>query len=519
MKRIIPLVMLLLPLWVLAQTAPQTEVDCGETYVVTPVPDEGYHFVRWSDDYPYEERIFTASDDQSFEAIFASNNKIVIEDGQTVTIDDGITTPPNVIIVEPGGQLNFETSIHLDTLIIEVNSDFTGQVHNIDNIIAASANIDIFMDYRLDPVRDEASPDRWYAFAVPFKVDTHEGITRKEGSPSHVYGTDFLILKYDGAQRAATGRGWQEVQDGDTLYPGNFYLIGIEGTCNHWLFKKAEGTALSNNTSIAVAENPSVNPQNAGINGVANPSLEYMTASGASTYVCFFNNATGQFEDPILLSDTTFAVGMPFFIQTAAGGTIDFDLPAPPTSNSVARKAARRHNPYIQLTLAREQERTPGRMYISLHDDGINDRYVIGRDFARMDNSNATPHMWCEAYGLSLAAHGIQTPNSETVIPFNISVPENGVYRMEMHAVEMDEYVVELLHLGGHVAYLSFDEQQFIELNKGTMSDYSLRIRRKIPTDIINATSEETCTKVVLDNQLYIRHNGHVYDALGREIK
>lgn len=521
MKRIIQLLLLLLPIWVSAQTAPETEVVCGETYVVTPKADAGYHFVRWSDDYPNEVRTFTAEEDISFTAIFAADDApIIITDDQNLSDLKDYDGDGNIeIIVQPGGELKIDNTAHtIKTIIIEADGTNSGQIHNAGSL-AASENIDIIMDYRLDPVHDVASPDQWYAFAVPFEVNIHEGITRKEGSPSHVYSTDFLIMEYDGEQRAATGKGWKELQ-GDRVYPGNFYLIGIEGTCNHWLFKKANGTALPTATSIDVAENPSPNPQNAGINGIANPSLEYMQASGSSTYICLFNNVTGKFEDPVLMSDATFAVGQPFFIQTDANGQIDFDLPTAATSNPVIRRVAGRHNSYIKLTLARENERTQGRMYISLHDDGIYDRYIIGRDFARMDNSNVTPHMWCEAYGLSLAAHGIPTPDTETVIPFNLSVPANGTYRLQMNAVEMDEYVVELLYLGEYVANLTYDEPQSLELNKGTMSDYSLRIRRKMPTDISNTqTDNELSTKVLMDQQLYIRHGEHIYDALGRKIK
>ena len=231
-----------------------------------------------------------------------------------------------------------------------------------------------------------------------------------------------------------------------------------------------------------------------------------------------FNNATGKFEDPVLMSDATFAVGMPFFIQTDANGQIDFDLPAS-TSNPVIRRAAGRHS-YIQLTLAREGAPAQGRMYISLHNDGACDRYIIGRDFARMDDSHAIPHLWCEAYGLPLSAHGIPAPETKTVIPFSMAVPANGVYSLQMNAVAMDEYVVELLYLGEYAASLTYGEPQMLDLNKGTMSDYSIRIRHKVPTDISNVQSgSEQSRKMLLDGKLYIFQGGRVYDASGREIK
>ncbi len=49
MKRISFILFLLLPMFAVAQTATQLEMDCGDTYEVLAVADEGWQFVRWSD--------------------------------------------------------------------------------------------------------------------------------------------------------------------------------------------------------------------------------------------------------------------------------------------------------------------------------------------------------------------------------------------------------------------------------------------------------------------------------------
>ena len=129
MKRIIQLLLLLLPIWVSAQTAPETEVVCGETYVVTPIPDAGYHFVRWSDDYLYEERIFTAEEDISFTAIFAADDApIIITDDQNLSDLKDYDGDGNIeIIVQPGGELNIDNTTHtIKTIIIEEHAKGSG---------------------------------------------------------------------------------------------------------------------------------------------------------------------------------------------------------------------------------------------------------------------------------------------------------------------------------------------------------------------------------------------------------
>ncbi len=82
MKRIIPLLLVLLPLWVLAQTSTSVNADCGDVYVLTAEPQTGYHFVRWSDD-PGEtptipaQREVTASENITYTALFEQDVCIV----------------------------------------------------------------------------------------------------------------------------------------------------------------------------------------------------------------------------------------------------------------------------------------------------------------------------------------------------------------------------------------------------------------------------------------------------------
>ena len=71
MKRIIPLLLVLLPLLVLAQTPTSVNADCGDIYVLTAEPQTGYHFVRWSDDPSIPaQREVTASENITYTAIF-----------------------------------------------------------------------------------------------------------------------------------------------------------------------------------------------------------------------------------------------------------------------------------------------------------------------------------------------------------------------------------------------------------------------------------------------------------------
>ena len=73
MKRLSFILFLLLPALLFAQTAPQLDIDCGDTYEVLAVADDGYTFVRWSDGETANPRILTATDNATFTAVFEKN--------------------------------------------------------------------------------------------------------------------------------------------------------------------------------------------------------------------------------------------------------------------------------------------------------------------------------------------------------------------------------------------------------------------------------------------------------------
>ncbi len=70
MKRLSFILFLLLPALLFAQSAPQLDIDCGDTYEVLAVADDGYTFVRWSDGETANPRILTATENATFTAVF-----------------------------------------------------------------------------------------------------------------------------------------------------------------------------------------------------------------------------------------------------------------------------------------------------------------------------------------------------------------------------------------------------------------------------------------------------------------
>jgi hypothetical protein len=312
----------------------------------------------------------------------------------------------------------------------------------------------------------------------------------------------------------------------ENLNPGSFYMLGIDGTCNHWRFEKS-GIAFEGPNSLSLTaygvdqfgETP-----NTGWNSLGNTQLTYSSLDLSSLiqdyYIYVYDNQLSKYiliDDPATLE---LYVGRPFFIQVKENATIVLNNSTP--SGMPALRARRNDTPKMHFTLTNaSKERDTDHMYLTLHKDAT-ETYTIGRDVARMGTDCRTAaQLWCNMTdGTQLAAHGISMPETETVINLNMFAPVKGAYRLNLSNRAMDEYEVALMVQGVYTATLYDNQPIVLDLNKGTTSDYSIRIRRKAPTDITTIQSDKSqSSKVLIDGHMYIFQGGHVYDAQGKAIK
>ena len=511
----------LLPLLVTAQDT-QLEVDCGAALQVVATPSEGFRFVRWTDGETDNPRLVTAMDNLTFSAIFEKieNNDIIVEDGETEDLDDG--DDASTVIVEPGGNLNINAStITIGALIITADGIHSGQVHHHGNNITADH---IYLEYILNPFGTTASPNKWYAFAVPFEVDIDGGISRTCDDKTLVSGTDFLIMEYNGLLRALQGKGWEKKLTG-TLEPGRFYMLGIDGNCNRWRFEKTGSTfegLISQQLQAFGADNAANNPLNIGWNSLGNTRLEYSGLTNLSSslsdllYAVTYDNRFGKYETH-LLSGLDLFVGQPFFIQTSYDGTFDFHCNGP--SFLPALRSPKAPTPMMHFTL--HDEESTDHLFITLHEEAET-TYTIGRDVLRMSaDCKTAAQLWClNAEGTQLTAHGVAEPLTETIVPLGLFAPTKGEYLLGLDACQLDDYTVELLHNDAYVGTFFTGKTLTIDLNKGDNTGYVLRISRKAPNGFENVQSNhEQGTKAIIDGHLYILQSGRIYDAQGKKIK
>lgn len=77
MKKILPILIALLPTLVFAQQASELSVDCGDSAKVIAVPDQGWHFVQWQDGNTDNPRIVLATGDITYYATFAIDQYLI----------------------------------------------------------------------------------------------------------------------------------------------------------------------------------------------------------------------------------------------------------------------------------------------------------------------------------------------------------------------------------------------------------------------------------------------------------
>ncbi len=446
---------------------------------------------------------------------------IIVADSTGISdiIPDGQDTIP-YIEVQPDGEITIDiTDVRIGVITIVTIGTESGQVHpGFGGNYNELENTRVVMEYVLNPFGQTASPDKWYAFAVPFKVDMETGITRKYGNKSHVPGVDFMILEYDSELRSRTGSGWKEKKSG-LLEPGHFYMLGIEGNCNRWLFEKVRDAAVVGDKEKDLQHYAHGNSKNDGWHGLGNTTLEYvdMSFDGLNaTYVYTYDNQYGRYNI-YSIEESILAVGQPFFTQGDNDGSVAF------TPNNGKGKGNGKKNmpiyapsydvqpshPRVLLTIETEKiNATPDRLYITLHDDNQCGSYRIGRDFMRMDKgSKQVPNFWCPmADGTQLSAHGVTMPTTYTTIPLGIFTPAKGEYTINAHMRDMDDYIVELYCQNICLGILMQGVPFRLEMAAGISYEYSIRISRRVSTDL-NPAEDTQCDK---DNKWY--------DVLGRPL-
>ena len=433
---------------------------------------------------------------------------VTIENGGDLSVENTDTQYGDMYINNGGSvEVDENAKLTVNNLYIQTTMGTTtsGQLNTApENLIV---NGDAFIDITLGKNGD---PSQWHAFTVPFPVDAMNGIFDLNDNKL-TNGVNYAIMQYHGDVRAQGKYGWKKYSG--VLVPGTFYLMTVDGARTTYRFKKVKDAALvaENIKSLSAYTGGGKNTDH-GWNGVGNPTLMH----GKVAY-------DAQILDPIsytyqLIEASSahyFTVGTPFFIQAATDGAVA--ITAEGNSSLAPARCAATAVEKIKVMLGNADY--TDHLYVSASEDATND-YEIGKDLVKMvmTNTPIVPQIFAEAYGARLCMVNAPMTSNEATVALNLYAPAEGEYTISTDLQE--NATVYLMQEGTIVWNLSMGEYP-ITLKQGDNAGYTLLVRRAdAPTSVetIEGANNQT-EKLIHNGNLYILHNGKVFDAVGSLLK
>ena len=460
--------------------------------------------------------IIEISDDTNASAI-EDNANIEVKDGATLTVDADKTIGD--LTVENGGTVVVNNEIVANNLTIQTTSGSTvsqGKSGQLTGSVMPVVSGDLFIEIKLcEGAMDAEASRKWYCISAPFNVNMNGGFFWGDGTPM-VLNTDFQLFEWDGDRRATGISGWKRVSG--VMKAGIAYFIGFDDArSNQNIIKlKATNKTISNKSKIEAPEHSSsVDDKYANWNGLANPNFRHIALNKnvqAFDYnVQSYNTyATGEYN---------FVVGTPFFIKETGDITIE-------AADNGSFRAPKREVEQLSYCVRIAREGKAGfdnQMYVRASEEASTS-YEEGHDLVTMngESSNYGALLWTVNYGgKRLAIEEAPLVNDKASYALSLYAPADGAYRIETPTVRMNADLY-LTYEGAIIWDLSMGAYE-AELAKGTNNGYGLLLVKKMPmtpTGVDEVQSDKgQCTKVIIDEHVYILRGGQMYDVTGKAVK
>ncbi len=445
------------------------------------------------------------------EAEIAAEADVVVHNGGVVTVGNDVTWSD--LTVEAGSVIDLTGggTITTTNFIIQATNTSSNQVIGATNGVNSniqSENIYFEKDF-------VEAGHHWYNVAVPFNVDINGGIQTADGRELE-WDTHFNFYYYDGANRALNGKGNNWIEETNQLQPGVNYQCVFDQAYGAIRFKKAADANINNGANITAQAYSSEHPENANWNGIANNGLTYAQATMTGIAVIQVLNADGTAYEPQTLAGFVMVVGVPFFVQGA--GTFTFTNGTDPIYSAPQRTSDNSFE-LIAVELKNNGQRVD-RLYVSASEDAI-PAYEVGKDVAKF-TSNNTAQLWVNNYNEKLCVNDVQLVDDQAIYDLGLYAPAAGTYSISAQQVEGATLYVT--YNGAIIWNLSLGDYE-LDLTRGTTTGYGLLLvaqPNQMPTGVENGellNGENGVQKILLNGQLYILRDGHLYDAVGKEMK
>jgi len=465
-------------------------------------------------------------------------NNIEVGQSETVEIDD--TQDVSAVIIAATGTLTLEgtASVTTDEFILESNTNQSGQLVGAPRLNVTG---DAYFDVKFNGEAGTAHRT-WYAIAVPWEVDAENGILWKEGNRKLVLGSDFDLVWYDGAERAANGDGyacWKyvELQTDKKMHPGKMYMMYFGSQFKTVRFKKTSTAPILYTgdenavTSVTPYDELTDNDgKDANWNGIANPAVFHATLNAGVTHgqVLGNGNLDAYFAHPevpvystVSLSSYEFVVGKPVFVQAGSYASVVVNSVISDAALAPRRAAAENASVEFALHIGVEGHPTTDNLFVQIADEKEN-RYVIGQDLAKGGVAKTCPQLWVNRYNTKLSVNTQALVNNVAEYPLGIYVPNAGAYVINMDNAREDYDLY--LTLDGNAIWNLSTSEYIATLPQGTTNSYGLRAVAKSPqtatgVDEAIVDAQGDVRKVLINDQVFIIRGDKVYSIDGQLVK
>lgn len=419
----------------------------------------------------------------------------------------------------------------------------------------------------------------WYPFSLPYDCNIAD-IDQLNGQPLGVYGTDWGIKYYDGQRRQSEGNStthYGEVSKYWTMMPKDGqlkaytgYIIGLfvpaadEPLMKSVNFPPATESAYTENASSKTTpitnwpDNLSAEPRHHGWNFVGSPYISLFGSNNNTLgeglyntnvkmgwtdalgnqkdkehiYVSIPNGGNTNTYTQALASGVKIYPFSAYFVQAidpTDGQSNTLNLTYSKTHRTLPKWAPARTAKTDALILT-ELDITNGALGDNtgvLVSNVYSAEYEIGDDLTKMYAAAQKPQLYTiDAHNDKMAYQALPDVLAHA-IPLGIYVPQAGNYTLSLNRyvsrLEAAE-AVYLLHNGAVVANLLLSDYTVAASAKGTISGYSLDIRRapEVVTDIVPAAGDAPYI-IARDGVLAIANLPadavvQVYDVLGHRL-
>lgn len=416
----------------------------------------------------------------------------------------------------------------------------------------------------------------WYPFSLPYDCNIAD-IDQLNGQPLGVYGMDWGIKYYDGQRRQSDGNStthYGEVSKYWTMMPENGqlkaytgYIIGLfvpaadEPLMKSVNFPPATESAYTENADSKTTpitnwpDNLSAEPRHHGWNFVGSPYISLFGSNNLgeglynnnvkmgwtdalgkqqdkdNIYVSIPNGGNTNTYTQALASGVTIRPFSAYFVQAIdpTDGQSPLNLTYSKGPRSLPTSAPARTAKADALILT-ELDITNGALRDNtgvLVSNVYSAEYEIGDDLTKMYAAAQKPQLYTiDAHNDKMAYQALPDVLAHA-IPLGIYVPQAGNYTLSLNRyVSRLEAAkaVYLLHNGAVVANLLLSDYTVAASAKGTISGYSLDIRRapEVVTDIVPAAGDAPYI-IARDGVLAIANLPadavvQVYDVLGHRL-